>query len=228
VDGHRAPVANLLNQISLSADCCRAMHFVTICDSDDSGCSDSDMPSENGSLSDECVDTATADNASLPAVGIATAASIPAAASALVRDLSSATVKERCRVQGSPVLHDTINSLPLTASARSGHGSTIQTPTSAGHCQHICKLCHCCCHKSVKDILYLKLSRSVCLFFVPCNQPQFSADLDQIWHVRPSKTNPGPLAGSRRQALLTPLEAWPVIVKSAGCYGSSPVKWSSE
>ena len=147
MDGHRAPLADLLNQQSLSADCCRAMHFVTIRDHDDSASSDSDASNENGSLSDECVDTAAADDsASLPAVDVVTAVSVPPAGSSSVREpLSSATVKEHCRVQRSPLLHDTINSSSPTASARSGRGSTIQTPSAGAHCQHICMSCCCCC-----------------------------------------------------------------------------------
>lgn len=138
VDGHRAPLADQLNQLSLSADCCRSMHFVTICDSECDSSSDSDTSNEHGSVSDECIDTAAADVASPPAVGIATAVSIPAAGSSLARDVSCKAAKERCRVQCSPVLCDTLNSSPTSSLARSGCGSAVQTPSAGSHCQHTC------------------------------------------------------------------------------------------
>lgn len=144
VDGHRAPLASLLNQLSLSADCCRAMHFVTICDSDDSSGSDSDMSSENGSVGD----TNTADAASVPAVGIATAVSVPPAGSSRVRGLSGAAAKEHGRVLHSPVLRDAVNSSPPASSAGSGHGAAVQTSTAGTHCQHTCKYYHYHCHKN--------------------------------------------------------------------------------
>jgi len=127
VDGHRAPLADLLNQLSSSSDCCRAMHFITIGDSDDSASSDNEMSNENGSvgtgaLSDER-SAAADDVASLPAVGIPSADSLASVDGFSVRGLSGTSTKDDCRVQCSQC--DAVSSSPPTSSARNGHGSAI-------------------------------------------------------------------------------------------------------
>jgi len=130
------------------------MHFVTICDSECDSSGDSDACNEHGSVSCECVDTAAGDVASPPAVGTATAVSVSAAGSSLTRDVSCEAADERCRVQHSAVLCDTLNSSPTSSSARSGcGGSAVQTPNAGSHCQHTCKLCHCSYHKNFSDVL---------------------------------------------------------------------------
>jgi len=126
------------------------MHFVTICDSDDSSSSDSDMSNDNvgsfvvGSLSDECVDTAAADAASLPAVGTPPADSVASSGGLSVQSLSGTSAEEHCRVRHSPVLCNAEKGSPTTSAARSGHGSSIQPAIAEGQCQHICE--SCCCH----------------------------------------------------------------------------------
>lgn len=124
-------------------DCCRAKHFVTIRDSDDGSSSDSDTSNENasfvvGSASDGSVETADID--SLPAVGVAAAASVAAAGSSSDLDWKSAAAKKCCRVHHSPEHCDTVNGSPPTASSRTARGSLIRTSSARGHCQHIRKI----------------------------------------------------------------------------------------
>ena len=110
------------------------MHFVTICDSDDSGSgSDSDVSHENGSL---VVGSPSNDAAaSLPADNVPVAVSITSADISVVSDLGSTSDKECCTVRHSPVLSNAVNSLPTTSSAR----SLAVQPSSAGHCQYVGK-----------------------------------------------------------------------------------------
>ena len=119
------------------------MHFVTICDSEDSSSSDSDTSNENGSfavgsLGNECV----GDVDSTPAVGMPPAVSVVSAALS-ARDLIATSANEHCRVRHSPVLSDAVNGSAVTSLARSGHNSTNQPSVADDHCQHICKSCFC-------------------------------------------------------------------------------------
>ena len=54
--------------------------------------------------------------------------------------------------------------------------------------------------------------------------------IDQAGDVREAvRDEPGSVSWkSMLGSLLTPLRAWPAIVKSGGCYDLSPVKWSNE
>jgi len=124
------------------------MHFVTICDTDDSSSSDSDASNENssfvvGSFNDESAVTPAAYGASLPAVSVASAGGSSAGV------VSGTSAKECCRVRHSPALTDVVNSSPTTSLVRNGHGSTIQSSIAEGHCQHIGKsCCHCIIDRS--------------------------------------------------------------------------------
>jgi len=142
-DGHRAPLADLLNQLSLSSDCC---HFVTICDGEDSSSSDSDTSNDSGSLVvgsliDECVVTGTADVASLPAVSVPPAVSLSYAAGSSVRDMSGVSATDRCSVRHSPILFDAVNGSATMSTARGDHDSNIQPSIAESCCQHLSKSC---------------------------------------------------------------------------------------
>jgi len=138
VEGHRAPLADLLNQLSTSTDCCRALHFVTISDSDDNS-SDSDASNDNPAL---FVDYATAAVISSPPVNISPP--VEPTSGSVVRGVSP---MEQHRVRSSHGLFDDIDGSSTTISPppRTEHGSTIPPCAAGTQGQHICELrCRCC------------------------------------------------------------------------------------